>query len=169
MKAPMTEPTTASQTFAIGASARRWAVWRVSMAISLCRVSMVGSTDMPGRSRPASASSSRSTIFTGMRWTILVKLPVALSGGSSANSWPLAGAMLSTTPCTVVAGEGIDSDIHRLAGRARQSAASPCSWPRHRLRAAARPPSTACRPGRIDPTRSVRAPTVPSSGATMVA
>ena len=39
-----------------------------------------------------------STIFTGMRWTTLVKLPVALSGGSSANSWPLAGERLSTRP-----------------------------------------------------------------------
>jgi hypothetical protein len=57
-------------------------------------VSIVGSTDMPGRTMPASGSPLSTTIFTGMRWTILVKLPVALSGGSSANSWPLAGARL---------------------------------------------------------------------------
>ena len=48
-----------------------------------------------------SRSSGSSAIFTGMRCTTLVKLPVALSGGSSANSWPLAGAMLSTWPCTI--------------------------------------------------------------------
>ncbi len=35
-------------------------------------------------------------IRTGKRWTILVKLPVALSGGSSANTAPEAGATLST-------------------------------------------------------------------------
>ena len=68
-------------------------------------------TQHPGRARHR----RRSTILTGMRCTILVKLPVALSGGSSANCWPLAGAMLSTTPCTVVIGEGIDLDLDRLA------------------------------------------------------
>ncbi len=53
---------------------------------------------MPGRSTTESGLPSSSTIFTGMRCTTLVKLPVALSGGSSANSWPLAGEMLSTCP-----------------------------------------------------------------------
>src|SRR5262249_31030029 len=38
------------------------------------------------------------TIFTGMRCTTFVKLPVALSGGSSANSCPLAGDRLSMRP-----------------------------------------------------------------------
>ena len=89
---------------------------RCAQALAASRVSIVGSTDMPGRSTPGRARRrGRSTIFTGMRWTILVKLPVALSGGSSANSWPLAGAMLSTTPCTIVTGEGVDLDLHRLA------------------------------------------------------
>ena len=50
-----------------------------------------------------------------MRWTILVKLPVALSGGSSANSCPLAGAMLSTWPCDP-SREHVDLDLDRLAG-----------------------------------------------------
>src|SRR5882724_6953075 len=59
-------------------------------------VSMVGITDMPGRSSTGELLSRLSAIFTGMRCTTLVKLPVALSGGSNANSWPLAGAMLST-------------------------------------------------------------------------
>ncbi len=35
---------------------------------------------------------------TGSRCTILVKLPVAFSGGSKLNSEPLAGAKLSTLP-----------------------------------------------------------------------
>ena len=68
-------------------------------------VSMVGSTDMSGRSLPNSGSFLSISILTGMRWTTLVKLPVALSGGSSANSWPLAGARLSTWPCTTAPGK----------------------------------------------------------------
>ena len=79
-------------------------------------MSIVGSTDMPGRNRLASGSSALTTILTGMRWTILVKLPVALSGGSSANSWPLAGARLSTWPCHLGAGKRVDVDRDRLAG-----------------------------------------------------
>src|SRR6478735_10564635 len=55
------------------------------------RVAMVGITDMPGRSSMRALLSLSSAIRTGMRCTTLVKLPVALSGGSSANSWPLAG------------------------------------------------------------------------------
>jgi hypothetical protein len=35
---------------------------------------------------------------TGTRCTILVKLPVALSGGSSVNTEPEPAAMLSTIP-----------------------------------------------------------------------
>src|SRR6202021_1480546 len=46
-------------------------------------VSMVGSTDMPGRSRPNSGSFRSISILTGIRWTVLVKLPVALSGGNT--------------------------------------------------------------------------------------
>src|SRR5438477_7480625 len=57
------------------------------------RVAMVGITDMPGRSSINALLAVSSAIRTGMRCTTLVKLPVALSGGSSANSWPLAGAM----------------------------------------------------------------------------
>src|SRR6185369_11638795 len=79
--------------------ARRFLLSRSAMAADL--VLMVGSADMPGRSRPVRLRSSR-TIFTGMRCTILVKLPVALSGGSSANSRPLAGDRLSTWPCSLV-------------------------------------------------------------------
>ena len=54
-------------------------------------MSMVGVTDMPGRNTNESGLPASSTILTGMRCTTLVKLPVALSGGSKANSCPLAG------------------------------------------------------------------------------
>ena len=50
----------------------------------------VTSADRPGRSFETRGEFSRA-IFTGTRWTIFVKLPVALSGGSSANCDPLAG------------------------------------------------------------------------------
>jgi len=50
-------------------------------------------TDNPGRNRAALAWSGSSTIFTGIRWTIFVKFPVALSGGNKANWEPLAGEM----------------------------------------------------------------------------
>src|SRR6266481_4675951 len=65
------------------------AAWRMR-ACGL--VSTVGITDIPGRSSTAEPSSRSSAIFTGIRCTTFVKLPVALSGGSNANSWPLAGA-----------------------------------------------------------------------------
>jgi hypothetical protein len=35
---------------------------------------------------------------TGIRWAILTKLPVALSGVIALNSTPVAGEMLSTRP-----------------------------------------------------------------------
>ena len=87
---------------------------RSRSATTVALVSTVGSTDMPGRSRPVRLWSS-STIFTGTRCTILVKLPVALSGGSSANSRPLAGARLSTWPLQPGAVEAVDRDFDRLA------------------------------------------------------
>src|SRR5215813_6336030 len=75
--------------------ATRCAASRAAIAADL--VLTVGSADMPGRNKPFRLLSSN-TIFTGTRCTILVKLPVALSGGSSANSRPLAGDRLSTWP-----------------------------------------------------------------------
>src|SRR5882757_2345976 len=68
------------------------------------RVSMDASTDIPGRSRPGSDGGDSMRIFTGMRWTILVKFPVALSGGSKLNSSPLAGARLATQPRKLLPG-----------------------------------------------------------------
>ena len=53
---------------------------------------------------------------TGTRCTILVKLPVAFSGGSRLNTEPEAGATLSTVPSNVAVGEGVDGDRDRLAG-----------------------------------------------------
>ena len=55
------------------------------------------------------------TIFTGTRCTTLVKLPVALSGGSSANVLPVPGDQLSTWPGELEIREGVDRDPGRLA------------------------------------------------------
>src|SRR5262249_46323171 len=61
-------------------------------------------TDMPGRRTCCRATSVGMRMRTGSRWTILVKLPVALSGGSSENTEPEAGDMLSMVPRTVLPG-----------------------------------------------------------------
>jgi len=54
------------------------------------------STDMPGLARAALASRGLNRMRTVKRLTIFVKLPVALSGGISANSDPAAGKIAST-------------------------------------------------------------------------
>ena len=64
----------------------------------LLRVSMVTTTDRPGRSKGTIAPSFGKAMRTGTRCTILVKFPVAFSGGSRLNSAPLPGAKLSTQP-----------------------------------------------------------------------
>ncbi len=64
------------------------------------RVSTMTSVERPGRSLPAKGPGSGMRILTGTRCTILVKLPVAFSGGSSANLAPVAGARLSMIPST---------------------------------------------------------------------
>ena len=53
------------------------------------------STDMPGRASSAAGSRAFKRMRTVNRRTILVKFPVALSGGISANSEPDAGAIAS--------------------------------------------------------------------------
>ena len=66
--------------------------------------SITGSHDSPGTTRSSKPlmlvwrSSRSNTILTGTRWTILVKLPVALSGGSSEYVAPEPFWMLSTRP-----------------------------------------------------------------------
>ena len=62
---------------------------------------------------------------TGTRCTILVKLPVAFSGGSRVNTEPEAGATLSTVPVDVAVREGVDLELHRLARPRARRAASP--------------------------------------------
>ena len=78
-------------------------------------VSIVGSTDIPGRTRVPSEGCSSSTIFTGTRCTTLVKLPVALSGGSSANVLPVPGDQAVHMAGEREVGKGVDSDASRLA------------------------------------------------------
>lgn len=56
------------------------------------------------------------SIRSGIRCTTLVKLPVALSGGSNANCDPLAGETRATCPAQLRIREGIDRDLHRLPG-----------------------------------------------------
>ena len=53
---------------------------------------------------------------TGTRCTILVKLPVALSGGSSENTEPEAGATLATVPSMSCSGSASTAIVDRLAG-----------------------------------------------------
>src|SRR4029453_15519791 len=66
-------------------------------------VRTVTTADSPDRNCIVTRESS-SAIFTGTRWTTFVKLPVALSGGSSANCDPLAGAISRTRPCVTSPG-----------------------------------------------------------------
>src|SRR3984893_12836233 len=58
-------------------------------------VSTVAYTDMPARSRFCLATSFGTRMRTGSRCTILVKVPVALYGGSRVNTEPAAGELLS--------------------------------------------------------------------------
>ena len=72
-------------------------------------------TERPGRSTLASGASAGNAMRTGTRWTILVKLPVALSGGSRLNCAPVAGAKLSTVPVTRCSGKASTDDLRSLA------------------------------------------------------
>src|SRR6516165_7163941 len=58
--------------------------------------------ERPGRSSPSLASSS--PMRTGTRCTILVKLPVAFSGGITLNTAPVPGARLRTWPWKTLCG-----------------------------------------------------------------
>src|SRR5690349_13983574 len=50
--------------------------------------STVGSTETPSGSGVCGSRPLSITIFTGTRWTILTKLPVAFSGGNAVNRDP---------------------------------------------------------------------------------
>ena len=78
-------------------------------------MSIVASTDMPGRTSGPSDGFWSSTIFTGTRCTTLVKLPVALSGGSSAKVLPVPGDQLSTWPVSSRSGKASTVIARRLA------------------------------------------------------
>ncbi len=66
------------------------------------RVRTVATTDRPGRSTCALIVSASKPMRTVTRCTILVKLPVALSGGSSENCAPEAGAIERTVPSSAL-------------------------------------------------------------------
>jgi hypothetical protein len=61
---------------------------------------------------------------TGSRSTILVKLPVALSGGSSENTAPEAGEKLSTMPSIVCSGSASTATETVCPGRRRATCVS---------------------------------------------
>ena len=76
-------------------------------------------TDMPGRSSGLLGDAAGTRMRTGRRCTILVKLPVALSGGSSENTEPEAGAKLATRPSSVRPGKASTAMLTGWPG---------CSW-----------------------------------------
>ena len=73
-------------------------------------------TERPGRKRPSVAASASSRIRTGTRCTILVKLPVAFSAGSTLNTAPVAGARLATWPWNTSPGSTSADDRRGQAG-----------------------------------------------------
>ena len=80
---------------------------------------MVATTESPERSGSRASASGAIAIRTVTRCTTLVKLPVALSGGSSENCAPEAGETDSTTPGTTPPVERIDRDVDLLSGADR--------------------------------------------------
>ncbi len=140
----------------LAAAARRWP-----------RVSTVGGDRQARPQLRRQRILGSSTIFTGTRCTILVKLPVAFSGGSSANCAPVPGARLSTVPLIGMAG--------------KESMATATGWPgcicaglrllevRDQIDALRRHDGQQPRAGaaRYWPGRTVRSPTTPSIGAVM--
>ena len=103
-----------------GADARYSAVRRAHRCVDRSAV-----TDRPGRSRPSVAASPSSVTRTGTRCTILVKLPVAFSGGSTLNY--RAGRRRQARDMAVerLAGQHIGLDRHRHVPRACARAGSP--------------------------------------------
>ena len=89
------------------------------LGASRSRSSTEAVTERPGRSLPSSDAPSSSEMRTGTRCTILVKLPVAFSAGSTLNSAPVAGARLTTWPWKTSPGQNVGGNLHRLPGRMR--------------------------------------------------
>src|ERR1700677_4379886 len=65
--------------------------WEPPARLLLPEAWTVTTAEKPGRSTFCKGCPGSSAIFTGILCTTLVKLPVALSGGSRANCDPLAG------------------------------------------------------------------------------
>src|SRR5262249_35265719 len=81
---------------ALGSGAHRRALSR-SRSEGAGSTRTLGTTDMPGPTATSLGGLSI-VIFTGTRWTILTKLPVAFSAGSSENAVPDPGWTLATWP-----------------------------------------------------------------------
>ena len=71
---------------------------------------------MPARSRFCFATSFGTRIRTGSRCTILVKLPVALSGGSKREHRARRGRNAVDDAGELAMAVGVDRDLHGLAG-----------------------------------------------------
>ena len=92
--------------------------WRQSSRRSRCeRVSTLTVVDSPGRSARSSGSLVSSATRTGTRCTILVKLPVAFSGGMTLKIAPVPGERLSTWPRKTWSGKHVGDDRRFLARR----------------------------------------------------
>ena len=80
------------------------------------RVWTVATTDRPGRRSRFCSARGAKPMRTVTRCTILVKLPVALSGGSSENCEPDAGAIERHDALDRSAVERVDGDVDLLPG-----------------------------------------------------
>ena len=76
----------------------------------------VGTAERPSGSGRSGSMPVSIRIFTGTRWTIFTKLPVAFSGGNAVKREPEPSWMLSTWPVSFRLRIGIDADVHLLAG-----------------------------------------------------
>ncbi len=88
-------------------------------ASALALVLTLTTTDMPGRNNPSRATPAGTWMRTGRRCTILVKLPVALSGGSNEKIAPEAGEKLSTVPWIACSGSASTAIVTGWPGRSR--------------------------------------------------
>src|SRR5262249_44276604 len=106
---------------------RRWRRWEGGggghgVLAADGRSSTEAVTDKPGRRRPGVEPSPSSRMRAGTRWTIVVKLPVAFSGGRTLNWVPVAGARLARWPGNTCPGNTSASTEAGSPGRI------PVSW-----------------------------------------